>query len=88
MAAGKTVTYKSDFDAPTIETKSTRSKNVAAFLAIILGGAGIHKFYLGKVGQGLLYLIFSWTFLPMILGFVEGIYYLLMSDKAFELKYL
>lgn len=60
---------------------------MAAFLAIVFGGAGIHKFYLGKAGWGIIYIVFSWTFIPMLLGFIEGISYLLMSDKSFELKY-
>lgn len=67
--------------------KSERSKTVAAVLAILLGGIGIHKFYLGQAGWGMLYFIFSWTFIPAILGFFEGIIYLSMSDKAFEKKY-
>ena len=87
MATGRTVKYKSKFDSPTIETKTNRSRVVAALLAIIFGGAGIHKFYLGKVGWGIIYILFSWTFIPMLLGFIEGISYLLMSDKSFELKY-
>lgn len=67
--------------------KSERSKTVAAVLAILLGGIGIHKFYLGQAGWGMLYFIFSWTFIPAILGFFEGIIYLTMSDKSFEAKY-
>lgn len=70
-----------------VKTKTYRDRKVAAILAIVLGGAGIHKFYLGKVGQGLLCIVFSWTFIPMLLGFIEGIIYLLMSDKSFALKY-
>ena len=31
----------------------TKNKNEAGVLAIVMGGLGIHKFYLGKYGQGL-----------------------------------
>jgi hypothetical protein len=65
----------------------SRNKLVAALLAIFLGGFGIHKFYLGKIGQGVLYLIFCWTFIPMSVGFIEGIIYLATSDQEFERKY-
>lgn len=68
--------------------KSERSRILAAVLAICLGGLGIHKFYLGQAGWGLIYFIFSWTFIPAILGFFEGIIYLSMSDKSFEKKYI
>jgi TM2 domain-containing membrane protein YozV len=50
-----------------------KSKIVAAILALILGGLGIHKFYLGQSGKGILYLVFCWTYIPGILAFIEGI---------------
>ena len=31
-----------------------KSKVTAGVLAIVLGGLGIHKFYLGKIGMGIL----------------------------------
>lgn len=36
-----------------------KSKGLAGVLAIFFGGIGIHKFYLGKVFQGILYLVFA-----------------------------
>lgn len=66
---------------------SSRNRIVAAILAILLGGLGTHKFYLGKAGWGILYFIFSWTFIPAILGLFEGIIYLTMSDSEFQEKY-
>lgn len=71
--------------APTIQC--TKSKSTACILAILLGSIGIHKFYLGKVWQGLLYLIFCWTWIPMIVGIIEGIIYLGMSEYEFCQKY-
>jgi TM2 domain-containing membrane protein YozV len=68
-------------------TASGKNRVAAALFAILLGGLGIHKFYLGQVGQGILYLLFCWTFIPAIIGFIEGIIYLTMSDSAFEQKY-
>jgi len=63
------------------------SRLAAALFAILLGGIGIHKFYLGRVGWGIVYLIFCWTGIPMIVGIIEGIVYLTMSDEAFAAKY-
>ena len=59
----------------------------AILLAFFLGGFGVHKFYLGRVAQGILYLIFFWTFIPAIIAFIEFIIYLTMSDEAFAHKY-
>jgi TM2 domain-containing membrane protein YozV len=56
-------------------------------LAVFLGDWGIHKFYLGQVGWGILYILFSWTFIPMVIGWIEALMYLTMSDKEFEAKY-
>ena len=60
-----------------------KSKTTAGLLALFLGGLGVHKFYLGRMGQGVLYLLFCWTFIPAIVGFIEGIVLLTMSDEAF-----
>jgi TM2 domain-containing membrane protein YozV len=64
-----------------------RNRIVAAVFALLLGGLGIHKFYLGNVGWGIVYILFCWTFIPGIVGFIEGIIYLTMSDEEFATKY-
>ena len=40
-------------------------------LCLLLGGAGIHKFYAGKWFQGLLYVAFCWTWIPAILALFD-----------------
>jgi len=64
-----------------------KSKTVAALLAFFLGGFGAHKFYLGRPGLGILYIIFFWTFIPGIIAFIEFIIFLSMNDSAFSAKY-
>jgi TM2 domain-containing membrane protein YozV len=64
-----------------------KSRATAALLAFFLGGLGAHKFYLGKAGMGLLYLLFFWTFIPAFISFIEFIRYLLMSDESFAARY-
>ena len=64
-----------------------KNKMVAGLLALFIGGLGIHKFYLNKPTQGVLYILFCWTFIPSIVAFIEGIIYLCMSDASFEKKY-
>lgn len=62
-------------------------KTTAGLLALLVGGLGVHKFYLGKSGQGILYFVFCWTWIPAVLGVIEGILYLTMSQQEFDYKY-
>ena len=64
-----------------------RHKIVAALLALFVGGLGIHKFYLGKWGWGIVYLLFFWTIIPSIAAFVECILLLLMTEEKFKEKF-
>ena len=66
---------------------ASKSKVAAGLLAIFLGGLGVHKFYLGQIGLGIVYLLFCWTFIPAIVGFVEGIIYLTTSDSKWANRY-
>ncbi len=47
------------------------NKVVYCLLALFLGGIGIHKFYAGKIGTGIFYILFCWTFIPSFIAFVE-----------------
>ncbi|PKF61037.1 hypothetical protein CW745_12045 [Psychromonas sp. psych-6C06] len=64
-----------------------KSKIAVALLAFFLGGFGVHRFYLGQIGLGFLYLLFCWTLIPSIVAFIEFILFLTMSDDAFNEKY-
>jgi len=66
-----------------LSSQSDKNKTTAGILALFLGGLGIHKFYMGKSGMGILYLLFSWTFIPAIIAFVEGIIFLTESEEKF-----
>ncbi len=67
--------------------KRIKDRIAAAIIAFGLGTFGIHKFYLGKWGWGIIYIVFSWTTLPTIISIIEGVLYLLMSDEEFDFKY-
>ncbi len=64
-----------------------KDKTTAGILGIVLGGIGAHKFYLGDTTKGVIYLLFVWTGIPCIIGLVEGIKYLTMSQEEFDAKY-
>lgn len=51
-----------------------RDEIVGVLLAIFLGSFGIHHFYLRRYGLGALYLLFSWTGIPALLGFIEAFF--------------
>ncbi len=71
-----------------MEEKSTmKSKMTAGLLAFFVGGLGVHKFYLGENGIGVVYLLFCWTGIPAIIAFIEAIILLTMSDEDFNAKY-
>lgn len=48
-----------------------RDEVVGILLALFLGTFGIHHFYLRRTGLGILYLVFFWSGIPSILGFIE-----------------
>ncbi len=69
-------------------TGGEKSRITAGLLALLLGGIGVHKFYCGKNGLGILYLLFFWTWIPMIVAFFEAIIYFMTSnDQEFTKKY-
>jgi len=82
-------------------TSGGKNKVVAGILAILLGGIGIHKFYLGYIGAGLVFLLvntigwaITWLtlFIPnyvlLVIAFIEGIIYLTKSDEDFHKTYV
>jgi TM2 domain-containing membrane protein YozV/cold shock CspA family protein len=73
-----------------------KSKVAAGLLAILLGGLGIHKFYLGYTGAGIIMLllfIFGFILLALptvvisVIALVEGIIYLTKTDEEFYQTY-
>ena len=73
-------------------TQPTKNKIVAGVLGILLGGLGIHKFYLGYVGVGIVHLVLLVLIITApisgIIGLIEGILYLTKSDEDFHMTYV
>ena len=65
-----------------------QQKLIQSALAIFLGGIGAHKFYQGKTFQGVMFLLFCWSFIPGFIGFVEGVRYLFMPVEDFYEQYI
>jgi TM2 domain-containing membrane protein YozV len=66
---------------------SRKSKTTAGILAILLGGIGIHKFYLGCWGWGIVNILTCWTYIPSLFGLVQGIHFLIMDEAKFDAKW-
>lgn len=64
-----------------------RSRGTAAALAFGLGAFGVHRFYLEEHGRGLAYLLFFWTFVPLLLSVRDGMRYLTMEEGRFDATY-
>lgn len=77
---------RANYITPPTVTPS-KSKVTAGVLALLLGGFGVHKFYLGKSGMGILYLIFCWTYIPSIIALIEAIIYFTKSDEEWAAEY-
>lgn len=56
-----------------VKERKKVNKVVYCLLTIFLGGLGVHKFYAGKIVLGVVYLLFCWTYIPMLISFVEFI---------------
>ena len=70
----------------------SKSKVAAALLAFFLGGFGIHKFYLGYVGAGIIHIILTFTiigiFVNWVILLIETIIYLTKSAADFHQTYV
>ena len=83
---------------PQIEQGTTKDKTTAGILGILLGGLGVHKFYLGYTNEGLIMLlvslvggVFTCGFGSMAVGAIglaEGIIYITKSDEEFAATYV
>lgn len=49
------------------------NKTLYLVFCFILGGFGVHKFYVKRYVQGVFYLIFCWTWIPVIISLIEGV---------------
>ncbi|KPZ67547.1 MULTISPECIES: TM2 domain-containing protein [Shewanella] len=64
-----------------------KNQKLAILFGFVLGGFGLHKFYLGQHLKGSVYLLFCWTLVPMVVGWVDAIRTLKMSPFNFQQRY-
>ena len=66
------------------QPKSRKVAAILAFSGTVLPIAGLHKFYLGQPLWGLLYILLSWTPIPLIASAIEGVWYLSQDSDRFN----
>jgi TM2 domain-containing membrane protein YozV len=64
-----------------------KDKTIAIIISLVFGAFGLHKFYLGKIKSGVLYLLFSWSFVPLLLALFDLVILLAQSQQKFHKKY-
>lgn len=68
-----------------------RNKYVAAALAFLLGTLGVHRFYLGRTGSGIVMLVLTLTVVGLLVtglwALIDTVRYLVMSDAEFDARY-
>ena len=64
-----------------------KNKIVAALLALFLGGFGVHKFYLKRIGTGVIYILFFWTFIPSLIHSLKEQYFFVWATINLIEKY-
>jgi TM2 domain-containing membrane protein YozV len=64
-------------------------RSTAGIFALLLGGIGVHKFYLGYTTEGILQILLTifTCGLGGIVPMIEGIMYLTKSDQEFVTTY-
>jgi hypothetical protein len=71
-----------------------KSKTTAALLALLVGGIGAHRFYLGTWGWGIFYIVLllaglaiGLSYIAAIFGVCEGVRFFIMKPANFDAKY-
>ncbi|MDQ3015845.1 MAG: NINE protein [Bacteroidota bacterium] len=64
-----------------------RNKTTAGLFALFLGWAGIHRFYLGQVGLGIVYFFLMFFGISFVLGLIDAIMFFMMDEQQFNAKY-
>lgn len=64
-----------------------RDYAIALILCILGGSFGLQHFYVGKIGAGIVSLLFCWTFIPALVSFFELIYWCALGEENWKFNY-
>ena len=66
MSSQERILFQNEYSA------NKKSVTTGVLLALFVGGLGIHKFWLGETGIGILYLLFFWSFIPALVAILDA----------------
>lgn len=72
---------------PLTPYRPRKDKTAAGLFGILLGSFGGQHFYLRNYGAGILSILFSWTYIPALIGLIQGIIFLCMDDEEFHRRH-
>ncbi len=58
-----------------------------ALISLLFGGIGAQFFYQNRITPGIICILLCWTGIPSLVGLVQGISVLCMSDDEFYANY-
>jgi TM2 domain-containing membrane protein YozV len=66
-----------------------KQKVTAGILGVLLGGLGVHHFYLGSTVTGVIEIVATFVTcgIGALIGLIEGIMLLVMNDDEFDRRY-
>jgi len=70
-----------------VRQKEGINKVTLLVLTFLLGGIGVHKFYVRKNGQGVAYLLFAWTGIPGLIAVIEFFIFAFTNSEKLQKKY-
>lgn len=87
VIAGLALLWVSKNRQESLEMASNHRK-IAIVLAVLLGWLGAHRFYLGQIGWGIIYLILFTISTPLVvfIALIDALRYAFMSEQDFTVK--
>jgi len=75
------------FESVFKQPKSQKAAILLAAMGAVTPLAGLHKFYLGRPGWGVAYLLLSWTPIPHVASAIEAVWYLVQDGDRFQQRF-
>ena len=69
-------------------TGTPKSKTTTGILALLLGGVGVHYFYINKPIAGIIFIALCWTYIPSVIALVQAILMFTMTQEQFNKKFV